>query len=94
MGRPKGSGKKSPFADLDVDFKSSVEAAADDELQKKLADLSLAESDNLQAKKDDEDLANTKEAVKVAGEQYATASKQHRLGVDYIKSILEARGKR
>lgn len=93
MPRGRGRAAKSPWADLASDFKESVESAKDEEIQHKLAEVALNEADNLEAKKKDEDLKAKKEAVKFAGEQYSSASKQNRLKIDYMKFILESRGK-
>ncbi len=84
---------KNKFADLDADFRSNIENATDDEIKSKLAEISIAEIENLAAKKSDKDLEEKKWAAKEAGQQYADATKFNRLRANYAYFILEARGK-
>lgn len=94
MPRGKGSAPKSPFADLDTDYKTLIEGAKDEEIRAKISEVALNESDNLENKKKDVQLEEAKQAAKDAGQQYADATKMNRLRINYAKTILEARGKR
>lgn len=86
--------KKGQFDDLDTEYKTNIEAATDDEIRSKISEVAMNESDNLEAKKNDEDLKAKKETAKFAGEGYAEASKFNKMRINYAKHILEARGKR
>lgn len=79
-GRP----KKDPFEDLPEDFKDAVTSASVNELKDKLSDVAKNEEANLAAKKADPDLAESKEAVKVASEGYREITKQNKLKRKFI----------
>lgn len=85
---------KDPFAELDPDFKNAVESMSEVELRHKIAEVAMNEADNKRLEKEDQDLAEKKELVKSAAEQYRSATKANVLRIGYCKSILEARGKR
>jgi hypothetical protein len=85
--------KKSPFEDLDADFKSSVENMKDEEIKQKLAQLAIAEHENREAKKNDLDLQEKQAQAKEAGRGYREASKGNRLSTEYCYEVLSARGK-
>lgn len=93
MGRRFGGGKKSLFADLDQEFKTTIESFTDDEVRKRIAEVAIAEHENRVAKKNDVDLAEKLSAAKFAGEQYRDATKMNKLRIAYAHSILEGRGK-
>lgn len=90
---PRFGKKKSPFADLDQDFKDTVANMTDEEVKKRCAEVALAEHENRLAKKADVDLADKAAAAKFAGEQYREATKMNKLRIAYAHFILEARGK-
>lgn len=85
--------KKSNFEELDDDFKTMIDSASEDEIRKKISDVALNEAQNQENKKQDQDLKEKKEAVKMASEQYKDATKANKLRIGYARSILEARGK-
>lgn len=85
--------KKSPFADLDSEFKTAIEGMTDEDIKKKVSEVSLNEHENRAAKKADQDLKQKQEAVKYAGAQYSEATKMNRLRIAYAYFLLEARGK-
>lgn len=85
--------KKSPFADLDNDFKTTIENMTEDEIRRKAAEIALNEHENREAKKKDLDLKQKQEAVKYAAAQYTENTKMNRLRIAYAHFILEARGK-
>lgn len=89
----RGAKKKSPFADLDSEYKSTIENMTEEEIKKRISEVALNEHENVQAKKLDQDLNEKKAAAKMAGQQYADATKMNRLRIAYAHFILEARGK-
>lgn len=89
---PKMFAKKDPFADLDSDFKDAVAGSSPEEIRKRIAQIAIDEENNRNAKDDDEDLKEKKEQAKIAGEQYAEATKAHRNMIRYCKRVLEDKG--
>jgi hypothetical protein len=85
--------KKNPFEDLDPEFKETVEAMSDEDIKKKISEVAINEHENRSAMKADMDLAEKKEIAKLAGEQYAEATKANRLRISYAYAVLESRGK-
>ena len=91
MGR--GRPKKDKFADLPEEFKNSVAAMDEAGIRSELAKITLAQAANLQAKEQDQDLAEKKEAAKEAGAQYREATKMNKTKVNWCKQVLEDKGK-
>lgn len=91
MGRPRKN--RSPFEELDQDFKESVDSMSDEDVRKKLSEVAIHEHQNLEAKKQDQDLAQKKVLAQEAGEIYKEATKFNRLRTRYCYQILEQRGK-
>lgn len=58
--------KKSPFADLDQEFKDNVANMSDDEIKARVAEIFLNEEENQRQKKSDQDLAEKVSAARVA----------------------------
>lgn len=92
MGRGFGK-KKSPFADLDAEYKTNIENMTEEEIKKRISEVALAEHENREAKKADQDLKEKLSAAKYAGAQYAEGTKMNRLRIAYAHFILESRGK-
>lgn len=90
---PRGMKKKSPFEELDNDFRAFIENATDDEIRAKVAEVALNQHENLAAKAADMDLKEKQEAVKMASAQYTDATKMNKLRIAYGHFVLEARGK-
>lgn len=93
MGRPKGSKNKLAFDDLSSDFKDAVAQSTPEQIRNRIAEIAMDEARNQTMKASDEDLAEKKEAVKFAGEGYATNTKQNKLKIKYAMMILEDKGK-
>ncbi len=91
MARPKKD--KNPFEDLPDDFKEAIESASEVEIRNKVSEVAFNEQANLQAKKDDQDLAEAKERALEAGRKYKETSTMNRLKVKYAHSVLDGRGK-
>jgi len=89
----RGFQKKSPFADLDSDFKTSIDSMSEEDIKRRVSEVAINEHENRAAKKKDQDLADKMAAVKFAGEQYREATKMNKLRIAYAHFILEARGK-
>ena len=71
----------------------TLQAASDEEVRQKVTEVAFAEATNQQMKEDDDDLANLKEQVKLASEQYVQGTKLNRAKIKAAKNLLEARGK-
>lgn len=87
------SKKRNPFADLPDEWKTIIEQSSIQDINKQIAELTMAETENLQAKTEDPDLKEKKEAVKFASEGYREATKGYKLRMKFILSVLEGRGK-
>lgn len=79
--------------ELAPEWKQALEDASDEEVKVKVSVVALNEQDNQNLKDADEDLASAKEAVKVASEQYVSATKVNKAKIKYAKYLLESRGK-
>lgn len=89
----RGRKRKNPFDDLDTDFKSTIDNMTNEEVREKLAQVAIAEHQNIEAKKADQDLAEKQEQAKMAGEAYRECTKMNRLRTKYCYMMLESRGK-
>lgn len=89
----RGRPKKSPFADLDQDFKDVVANYKDEEIRAKLCEVAINEHENREAKRLDLDLQQKKEIAALAGEIYRESTKMNKLRTEYCYDILAARGK-
>ncbi len=85
--------KKNPFADLDQEYKDNIANMQDEEIKKRVSEIAIAEHENREAKKKDQDLKDKQEAVKFAAAQYVEGTKMNRLRIAYAHFILESRGK-
>lgn len=88
-----GMNDKGPWSKLDKTWKENLEAAKDDELRAKASQIALNEVANQTNKAADLDLAAAKAKATAAAEQYTTNTKANKLKVQYIRHLLEARGK-
>ena len=61
-------------------------------LRKLVAEVALAEVENKRAQSDDPDLAAKKEAVKLANEDYAEATKANKLKLQWMRRLLNDGG--
>lgn len=87
-------GTKDKFAELDGEFKESVESMTDQEILDRVANISL-ENAQVQAKKKlDLDLKEKAATFAEAGAVYKESAKGAKLRIDYALSILEGRGKK
>ena len=91
MGK-RGRPMKSPFADLDEEFKEAVAAMSVEDIKKRVAEVALNLDQLLEAKKGDQDLIDKMEAAKTAGAVYREGTKMSRLKIRYAVTILDARG--
>ena len=90
---PRGRPKKLPFEDLDQNFKDEVANLTDEQVKQKLAAIAIAEHENREAKKQDQDLESKHIIYRDAGEQYREATKNNRLRTEFCYDILASRGK-
>lgn len=89
---PRGK-KKLPFEDLPEEWCAEIDQSSVEAINTKIVELTIAETENQEAKKQDGDLAEKKEAVKFASEGYREATKGYKLRMRYILQVLEGRGK-
>lgn len=84
---------KDKFKNLDEDFKDLVANMNEDEIRNKIAEVAIAQEELMNAKEDDQDLAEKAEAAKEAGAIYREGSKMNRMRIQFCKQVLEDRGK-
>jgi hypothetical protein len=92
MGKRGRPAKTDKFQDLDNEFKDAVAAMATEDINKKISDVAKNQEAVDEAKKADPQLAEAKEAVKVAGAGYKEATKMNRLRIQYAMRVLGDRG--
>jgi len=95
MGRPKGSKNKeakSPFADLDSDWKDAVAGLDRTEIESRIAAVAIADSDLRKMKKEDQHLKECAETYKEAGAQYRDGFKANKLKIEFLKQALNDKG--
>ncbi|MDE2103615.1 MAG: hypothetical protein KGL39_40630 [Patescibacteria group bacterium] len=91
---PRGRPRKDPFADVPKEWIDAVASASADDIRRRVAETALAEQSNLQAMRDDQDLAEKKEAVKLASEGYREATKVNTQKIRYAQQVLRDRGEK
>lgn len=84
---------KDPFEDLPEEFKSAVDDGDEAKLRDLASQTALAQTELMEAKKNDQDLAEKKAIAKEAGVVYRDGTKLNRLKLEYIHEALESRGK-
>lgn len=85
--------KKDKFADLDSDFKDAVAGMNEAEIRDRIAKISLDQAALLEAKANDIDLKTKREEANVAGAIYREGSKMNRLRIEYVRRVLDDKGK-
>lgn len=90
--RGRGRPRKDPFADLPEDFKANTEHMSVDELRQTMGDISKVSEETKQARKDDIDLADKKEAVKEAGAVYKEILDANSLKTRWLMRLLSNKG--
>jgi hypothetical protein len=88
-----GRGKKDPFEDLDNEFMDSVAAMSEVEIRQKISSVALNQVALLEAKDNDEDYQQKKEAASVAGEVYRDGTKMNKIRIQFCKRVLGDMGK-
>lgn len=86
------SGPKDPFADLDQDFKDSIDAMTRDDIKNAICGVTLAQLELDEMQKADTDYQNLKEQYREAGAIYREGAKANKLKIKYAKQILEGKG--
>jgi hypothetical protein len=84
--------QKDPFDDLDLAFKESIESMSPAEINSRIAEWAKNQEQTKAAMKDDEDLAQKREIVKLAAEPYRDAIKANSLRIAYSMRVLCDRG--
>ena len=85
--------KKDPFAAIPEEWRDAVAASTVEQIDARIAELAKNEEENQNNKKEDEDLAEKKEAVKFAAEGYREATKMYKLKMKYVMRVLGDSGK-
>jgi hypothetical protein len=93
MPRPKKTGEKDPFQDLDEDFRNSIQAMDETDVRRRISDVALDQANLMSAKDEDVDLQKAKEVAKEAGAVYRDGTKANKLKISFCKRVLEDRGK-
>lgn len=88
-----GRSKKDPFEDLDQDFKNAVAGMNEMEIRQKISSVALNQVALIEAKENDEDFQQKKEAASVAGEVYRDGTKANKLRIAFCKRVLGDKGK-
>ena len=91
MGRPKK--EKNPFADLPVEFVDEMSMASESSIRERIAKVSLDDVALREAQAEDQDLAEKKEQAKLASEPYRLGFKANRLKIEFMKQVLQDKGK-
>lgn len=84
--------KKDPFEDLDTDFKEAVAGMANDEIRERIAKVALDQMELMEAKKQDQDLTDKKEAYSEANAIYRDGTKMNKLRMEFCKRVLGDKG--
>jgi predicted carbohydrate-binding protein with CBM5 and CBM33 domain len=92
MGKRGRPAKTDKFEDLDNEFKDAVAGMDVVALNNKIAEVAKNEENNQNLKKDDQQLAEAKEAAKMANEPYKDASKANKLRIQFCMRVLGDRG--
>lgn len=85
--------KKDPCDELDVEWRDAVAAETLQQLNSRIAELAKEEARNQQSKSEDKDLAQKKEDVATASQQYRTATKGYKLRLKFIMRVLRDQSK-
>ncbi len=88
----KFKGPKDPYEDLDGDFKDAVSSMKDEEIRARIAKVAMDQQALEEAKKNDEDLKQRQDAVKVAMEPYREGKKACQLRIKFCRMVLDSRG--
>jgi hypothetical protein len=88
----RGRPRKNEFEDLDSAWKDGIAGMTEEEINNKIAEIAKAEEENQKLKKEDEQLAEAKEAAKIAGEGYKEASKLSKARIRFCMRVLSDRG--
>lgn len=89
MGRP----RKDPFSLLDDEFKMAIASMSPEQIKNRIAEITLAQIENMKQKEEDQDLAEKKEQAKEAGAQYREATQANKVKVAFCKRVLGDKGK-
>jgi hypothetical protein len=89
----RGKSKRDPFESLGEEFRSSIEAMNVEEIRDRIASVSLAQIELLEARDKDEDFQKAKETAREAGAVYREGTQMNRLKIAFAKRVLEDRGK-
>ena len=84
---------KNKFDELDEDFKADVDNFDEAQARSKLAQIALDHAELMEAKGNDEDLKEKREAAKEANAIYSEGSKMNKLRTEYIRERMRAMGK-
>ncbi len=90
---PRGRPRKDPFENLDPNFKATIDNGTEEEIRKKISENALYRAAQEEMLKNDPDVAQAREALKLATADYSDAIKTARLNIKYAAFILDARGK-
>lgn len=89
----RGRPKKDEFADIDPELKETLESMSDEEVRKKVSEFALLRQAQKEMMKEDPDVQEASDNLKVVKAPYNEAIKGAELNIKYVKFLLEARGR-
>ena len=88
-GRP----KKDEFSDMDPELKEQLEGMDDTEVRRKVSEFALLRQAQKEMMKEDPEVIEATENLKLAKGPYNEAIKGAELNIKFAKQLLEARGR-
>lgn len=89
----RGRPAKEKFADLPAEFKDGAASMQEQEIRDLVAKVAMQEEENKKLMKEDQQLKEARFAAKEAGQQYKDATKMNTLKIQFLKDVLDGRGK-
>jgi hypothetical protein len=90
---PKISKKKNKFADVPEEFRDAVAGMNEAQIRDRIAKVALDQAALLEAKADDQDLAEKREQAKEAGAGYREGTKLNKLKIEFCRQVLGDKSK-
>lgn len=84
--------KKDQFEDIADEFKDAVAGMSTDEIRSQIVKVSLNQLELMEAKKQDQDLVDKRDAYNDANAIYREGSKENRLKLEFCKRVLGDKG--
>ncbi len=85
--------KKDKFADVPEEFRDAVAGMQEPQIRDRIAKVSLDQAALIEAKGNDQDLAEKKEQAKEAGAIYREGTKLNKLKIEFCRQVLGDKSK-